>query len=154
MARILLIDDDRSLREVVTFQLTEAGHEVLPAANGEVGLARLVDQPDLVISDIRMPGIDGMEVLRRITDGDDPQPPPVLMFTAHGTVEQAVEAMRLGAFTYLLKPFSRTELLLTVDQALHTRALEQDNQRLKRRVKEQRHQGTGLVYQSARHGVS
>lgn len=145
MAKILLIDDDRSLREVVTFQLTEAGHTVLPAASGEVGLARLVDQPDLVITDIRMPGLDGMEVLRRIIDGDDPLPPPVIVFTAHGTVEQAVEAMQLGAFTYLLKPFSRSELLLTVDQALHTRALEKENVQLRQRLQEQR-APEGLIY--------
>lgn len=145
MARILLIDDDRSLREVVGFQLREAGHEVLPAADGEVGLARLADGPDLVITDIRMPGLDGMEVLRRIVGGDDPLAPPVIVFTAHGTVEQAVEAMRLGAFTYLLKPFSRAELVLTVEQALHTRALEQENSRL-RALLHDRSAGASLVY--------
>ena len=145
MASILLIDDDRSLREVVSFQLSDAGHEVLPAANGEVGLARLVDQPDLVITDIQMPEMDGMEVLRRIVDGDDPEAPPVIVFTAHGTVEQAVEAMRLGAFTYLLKPFSRAELLLTVEQALHTRSLEQENTRLRRLLKTRSSQ-TGMIY--------
>jgi DNA-binding NtrC family response regulator len=147
MARILLIDDDSSLREVVNFQLTEAGHEVLPAASGEVGLARLVDNPDLVITDIRMPGIDGMEVLRRIVDGDDPMAPPVIVFTAHGTVEQAVEAMKLGAFTYLLKPFSRAELVLTVDQALHTRTLEVENTRL-RSLLRTRSSETGMVFRS------
>lgn len=147
MARILLIDDDRSLREVVTFQLTEAGHEVLPAANGEIGLARLVDDPDLVITDIRMPGMDGMEVLGHIVGGDDPQPPPVIVFTAHGTVEQAVEAMKIGAFTYLLKPFNRAELLLTVDQALHTRTLEKENSRLRQILKE-RSDTSSMVYDS------
>jgi two-component system NtrC family response regulator len=147
MARILLIDDDRSLREVVTFQLTEAGHEVLPAADGEVGLARLVDHPDLVITDIRMPGIDGMEVLRRLLGDDPAEAPPVIMFTAHGTVEQAVEAMRLGAFTYLLKPFSRDELLLTVEQALHIGDLERENRQLRQQLKAT-DQTSGIVYAS------
>ncbi len=148
MARILLIDDDRSLREVVSFQLTEAGHEVLPAADGEVGLARLADKPDLVITDMKMPGIDGMEVLRTIVENEDPQTPPVIVFTAHGTVEQAVEAMRLGAFTYLLKPFSRAELVLTVEQALHTRTLEQENRRLRTMLHDRPAPGA-MVYRSA-----
>jgi len=147
MPRILLIDDDSSLREVVGFQLGEAGYEVLPAADGEVGIARLVDQPDLVITDIQMPRMDGMEVLRRIVADEGPDAPPVIVLTAHGTVEQAVQAMKLGAFTYLLKPFSRTELLLTVEQALHTRSLEQENTRLRSLLKN-RSVPVGLVFAS------
>ncbi len=136
MARILLIDDDTSLREVVTFMLQEAGHQVLPASDGQQGLARLPENPDLVLTDIRMPGMDGMEVLKRIVEDDPASAPPVIVLTAHGTVKQAVEAMRLGAFSYLLKPFPRDELLLTVDQALHTSDLEKDNSRLRRMLKE------------------
>jgi len=147
MARILLIDDDTSLREVVRYILTDAGHEVLPAADGAEGLALLAKDPDLVISDIRMPGMDGMEVLKRILATEPGPPPPVIMLTAHGTVEQAVEAMSLGAFTYILKPFARDALKATVEQALKTRALQQDNTRL-RRLLEQRAPDTGLVYTS------
>ncbi len=132
MARILLIDDDRSLREVVTFILGEAGHEVLTAADGDEGIL-LADsvRPDLVITDIRMPGRDGMEVLQHIQRSDRKPPPPVIILTAHGTVEQAVAAMKLGAFTYVLKPFERDELKLTVEQALRTRHLETDNRNLR-----------------------
>jgi len=147
MGRILLIDDDNSLREVVQFILTDAGHEVLPAADGAAGLELLAREPDLVITDIRMPGMDGMEVLRRIRDTAGPNPPPVIMLTAHGTVEQAVEAMKLGAFTYLLKPFAREELKLTVEQALHTRSLEMDNVRLRLLLK-QRAPESGMVFSS------
>ena len=147
MGRILLIDDDNSLREVVQFILTESGHEVLTAADGAEGLKLLTDDPDLVITDIRMPGLDGMEVLRRISDSASSTPVPVIMLTAHGTVEQAVEAMRLGAFTYLLKPFAREELKLTVDQALRTQALAKDNLRLRRLLKK-RAPECGLVYRS------
>ncbi len=146
MARILLIDDDTSLREVVCFMLQEAGHEVLPAADGKQGLARLVENPDLVLTDIQMPVMDGMEVLRHIVE-DDPKAPPVIVLTAHGTVKQAVEAMRVGAFSYLLKPFARAELLLTVDQALHTRGLEKDNARLRRLLKE-KSADSGMVHRS------
>ncbi len=145
MGRILLIDDDNSLREVVQFILTEAGHEVLSAADGEAGLDLMAREPDLVITDIRMPGMDGMEVLRRVRQ--TPAAPPVIMLTAHGTVEQAVEAMQQGAFTYLLKPFAREELKLTVDKALHTRSLEMDNVRLRRLLK-QRAPESGMVYSS------
>ena len=145
MARILLIDDDNSLREVVRFILDDAGHQVLSAADGAAGLELLTREPDLVITDIRMPGMDGMEVLRRVRE--TLAPPPVIMLTAHGTVEQAVEAMQLGAFTYLLKPFAREELKLTVDKALHTRSLEVDNVRLRRLLK-QRAPESGMVYSS------
>ncbi len=147
MARILLIDDDNSLREVVSFMLQEAGHEILPAAHGKQGLERMIEKPDLVLTDIRMPGMDGMEVLRHIVEDDPGNAPPVIVLTAHGTVKQAVEAMRLGAFSYLLKPFARDELLLTVDQALHTRSLEIDNSRLRRLLKEKRAE-TGIVHRS------
>ncbi len=147
MAKILVIDDDQSQREAAGVILTEAGHEVLPAADGHEGLSRLEESPDLVITDIRMPGLDGIEVLRRIREAADAISPPVIVLTAHGTVEQAVEAMQLGAFTYLLKPFARDELRLTVEQALHTRTLEVDNARL-RRLLEQRTEEHGLVHVS------
>jgi DNA-binding NtrC family response regulator len=145
MGRILLIDDDNSLREVVQFILTDVGHEVLPAADGATGLELLAREPDLVITDIKMPGMDGMEVLRRVRE--TPAAPPVIMLTAHGTVEQAVEAMQLGAFTYLLKPFAREELKLTAEKALHTRSLEMDNVRLRRLLK-QRAPESGMVFSS------
>ena len=147
MGRILLIDDDNSLREVVQFILTESGHEVLTAADGNSGLELLAEEPDLVITDIRMPGLDGMEVLRRVRGSATANHVPVIMLTAHGTVEQAVEAMQLGAFTYLLKPFAREELKLTVEQALHTRALTRENLRLRRLLK-RRAPECGLVYRS------
>ena len=148
MGRILVIDDDTNLREVVRFILADAGHEVLDAADGGAGLAMLDREPDLVITDIRMPGIDGMAVLERIREEGGGASPPVIVLTAHGTVEQAVAAMKLGAFTYLLKPFDRDELKLTVAQALHTRELEADNARL-RRILRQRGAGGGLVHRSA-----
>ncbi|MCP4571082.1 MAG: sigma-54-dependent Fis family transcriptional regulator [bacterium] len=147
MARILVIDDDRSLREVVSFILDEAGHEVLAAGDGHEGLLMLEQDPDLVVTDVRMPGLDGMEVLRHIRDDATGVTPPVIVLTAHGTVEQAVEAMQLGAFTYLLKPFARDELRLTVEQALRTRTLEVDNARLRRLLKE-RTREHGIVHAS------
>lgn len=150
MARILVIDDDKSLREVVRFILVEGGHTVITAADGAEGLERLADEPDLVLSDIRMPKLDGMELLRRLRETVAPAP-PVIMLTAHGTVEQAVAAMKLGAFTYLLKPFPRDELLLSVEQALHASRLEKDNLALRRLLRRRQGDG-GLLYRSAKMG--
>jgi DNA-binding NtrC family response regulator len=147
MARVLLIDDDLSLRDVVSFILTEAGHEVAIATNGDAGVEAFdANPPDLVLTDLKMPGRDGMGVLRHVRDADPGV--PVIMFTAYGTVEQAVEAMQLGAFSYLLKPFNRDEMLLTVERALHSRELEADNSRL-RRVLRERPGGPPFLYASS-----
>lgn len=151
MARILVIDDDKSLREVVRFILVEGGHEVLTAADGAEGLERLAEEPDLILSDIRMPKLDGMELLRRLRETAGPIP-PVIMLTAHGTVEQAVAAMKLGAFTYLLKPFPRDELLFSVEQALHASRLEKDNLTLRRLLRRRQDEG-GLLYRSGKMGL-
>ena len=148
MARILLIDDENSLREVVKYILTDAGHEVLEAADGEEGVHLFeTEAPDLVLTDIRMPGRDGMEILRHVRGHAEQPGVPVIIFTAYGTVEQAVSALQEGAFTYLLKPFNRDELALTVGQALHTRTLELENRNL-RRLLRQRGAELPLIYAS------
>jgi len=145
MARVLLIDDDRNLREVVGFMLGEAGHEVLAAGSAEEGLA-LFDRAgaDLVVTDVRMPGHDGLHVLGQVA----PTGTPVIVLTAHGTVSQAVAAMRAGASSYLLKPFERDELLVTVEKALQEGALRRDNAQL-RDLLQRRRADHGLVYRSA-----
>ncbi len=139
MARILVIDDDANLREVVAFILREAGHEPLEAADGEEGLRRCdAEQPDLVLTDIRMPGLDGLELLRHLKQpGRDPSP-PVIVLTAFGDVGQAVAAMKAGAFSYLLKPFKRDELRLNVEAALRARALEAENRSLRGLLRQRR----------------
>jgi len=128
--RILLIDDDDSLRRVTEFQLTQAGYEVSIAADGTEGLRIFRQQrPTLVISDVQMPGLSGYEVLEAVrSEAPDCL---VIMITAFGTVEKAVEAMRNGAHDYLTKPFSRDALLLCVERALAFRGLEKDNRRLR-----------------------
>jgi two-component system NtrC family response regulator len=157
MGRVVLIDDDRNLREVVAFILGEAGHDVAAAASGEEGLVLCSRRcPDLVITDIRMPGMDGMEVLRRLRSGEvggeiageAGRAVPVIVLTAHGSVDQAVEAMKLGAFTYLQKPFERDELTLTVQQALRSGELERDNRTLRRLLRD-RAATPGIVHRSA-----
>jgi two-component system NtrC family response regulator len=137
MARILLIDDDASLREVLAFTLREQGHEVEAAANGTDGLALLErGLPDAVITDLKMPGIDGLEVLRRVHEIDASL--PVIVLTAFGSIEAAVAAMRDGAQDYLTKPYNRDELKVTVAKALEGRRLVQENRTLRDRLREER----------------
>jgi two-component system NtrC family response regulator len=131
---ILLIDDDDSLRRVMEFSLTEAGYRVQTAASGEDGLRLFEkDSYDAVITDITMPGMNGMEVLAKIRHQDARL--PVIIITAYGTIENAVEAMKQGAFDYITKPFNRDELRLTLDRALTMRRLEKENVELRAEVK-------------------
>jgi len=121
-ARILFIDDDPAGREVALFNLRKAGHEVTSAADGREGLAAFAAAPfDLVITDLKMPGIPGMEVLRKVR-AHSPEV-PVLVITAFGNVETAVAAMREGAYDFIGKPFHREQLLLSVGKALERRRL-------------------------------
>jgi two-component system NtrC family response regulator len=130
---ILLIDDDDSLRRVMEFSLTEAGHRVRAAASGEDGL-RLFEQEafDAVITDITMPGMSGMEVLAKVRQREADI--PVIIITAYGTIESAVEAMKQGAFDYITKPVSRDELRLTLEKAIRMRRLEKENVELRAEV--------------------
>lgn len=115
--RVLLIDDERNIRMVVSQCLSLSGFEVVSAVNGYEGLSELGQQPyDLVLLDMMMPGIDGLETLRRIRES---QPHlPVIMITAHGTIENAVESMKLGAVDYLRKPFTPEEIRDTCEDVL------------------------------------
>ena len=120
--RILFIDDDPSGREVALFNLRKAGHEVTAAGDGAGGLSAFAAAPfDVVITDLKMPGIPGMEVLRKIRAGSPDV--PVLVITAFGNVETAVAAMKEGAYDFIGKPFHRDQLLLAVEKALDRRRL-------------------------------
>lgn len=118
------------------FTLEQIGYRVLTAETGESGLDIFqTEKPEVVISDIQMPGISGYDVLKEIKS----QAPEciVIMVTAFGTVEHAVNAMKDGAFDYITKPFSNEELTLVVDRALSYRGLQQENERLKQQLDEQ-----------------
>ncbi len=127
---ILLVDDDASLRRVLAHHLTEAGYQVLTAANGKEGLDIFTSQQvEMVITDIQMPELSGLELLRRITVMSPDV--IVLVITAFGSIETAVEAMKLGAYDYITKPFNREELLLTVSKGLQYTELMRENRSLK-----------------------
>ncbi len=126
---ILIIDDDASLRRVLEYQLQEAGYEVATAASGEEGLQRFGElAPQLVISDMQMPGMDGMQLLKAVKERSPET--PVIIITAFGSVDVAVQAMKQGAYDYITKPFNRDELRLTVARALQLTSLTRENRRL------------------------
>ncbi len=120
--RILFVEDDASGREIGAYNLREAGYEVDVAETGAQGLEHFSPQThDLVITDLRMPGMGGMDVLRAIKQRAPDL--PVLVITAYGSVDTAVEAMKAGAQDFIGKPFNRDHLLLTVARALESRRL-------------------------------
>ena len=122
MAKILIVDDQRNMRTTLAMMLRGAGYEVDEAADGEQGSERGGTEAfDVVLTDLRMGTKDGIDVLRAIKDT---QPmTEVIVMTAYGTIESAVEAMRLGAFDYIQKPFTEQELLVKVQKALDNRRL-------------------------------
>jgi len=129
MAGLLLVDDDASLLRVTEKQLTDAGHEVVAVATADLALEAFDGAPpDLVLTDIQMPGMDGLALLAELKRRDPAV--AVVMITAYGTVDRAVEAMRAGAIDFLEKPFRRETLLLSVTRALRYRALAAENLRL------------------------
>jgi DNA-binding NtrC family response regulator len=128
--RILLVDDDASLRRVVEFTLQEEGYGVDAVASGREALARFAAQRyDLVLTDIKMPEVGGLEVLDAALRLDAAA--KVILVTAFASVDTAVSAMKRGAFDYVTKPFSRDELKLVVARGLQTAALEGENRRLR-----------------------
>ncbi len=129
-AKIVVIDDDTSLRRVLEYNLQEEGYEVAAAASGEEGLKLFKQlQPDLVITDMKMSGMDGLKVLHCVKESSPDT--LVIIITAFGTVDVAVEAMKAGAYDYITKPFNREALKLTVKKALQFSGMAEENKRLK-----------------------
>ncbi len=129
-ALILVVDDDASQRRLIEFWLKEEGYAVLTAADGNSGLQAFESKsPSLVISDIRMPDLSGLDLLSRIKAASPDT--PVILITAFGTVADAVDAMKLGAADYVLKPVNADELKLTVQRALELRKLVDENRYLR-----------------------
>jgi nitrogen regulation protein NR(I) len=134
MQRILVIEDDETVRDVLHSFLAQRGFEVTVALNGEAGLNLLrSDKFDLLFTDLVMPGISGMDVLREVRAAKIDI--PVIVMTAFGTVQTAVEAMRIGAFDYITKPFSLDELMIVIEKALSVAKLQKENLMLKMQLK-------------------
>ncbi|HYX30946.1 MAG TPA: sigma-54 dependent transcriptional regulator [Pyrinomonadaceae bacterium] len=132
-ARLLIAEDEANLRLVLQKELQRLGYRVQAAPDGEAALRKLEESNvDVLLCDINMPNMDGMELLRRVHER--PNPPEVIMLTGQGTIETAVEAMKLGAYDYLTKPYSINELDVRVRQAAEKRNLRVDNQRLRAQI--------------------
>ncbi len=124
--QILIVDDEASMRKMLDILLTQEGYEVQTAPNAEAAMDALNLHPfDLVLSDIRMPGLSGIDLLRRLK-AEDSQTEVVLM-TAYASTESAIEAIKLGAFDYVTKPFQVDELVNIVRHALEKKALKEEN---------------------------
>jgi len=133
--RILLAEDEETIAITLRDALEDAGHTVLAAADTDAALAVLdSDSPDVVLTDIRMPGDGGMAVLKRSIDLDEGR--PVIVMTGYGTIDQAVDAMRIGAASYVQKPFSNTALVMMIERFARSKALEIQNEDLRRKVRE------------------
>jgi DNA-binding NtrC family response regulator len=126
--RILVVEDEEKLRRVIELQLASSGFDVDKAATAEEGL-KMADRADMVLSDLRLPGMDGVQFLSLIRRQNAQV--PVVMMTAYGSVETAVESMKAGATDFLLKPFSLDHLMQVVYKALEMRALRDENRKLK-----------------------
>ncbi|MCY7346109.1 MAG: sigma-54 dependent transcriptional regulator [Pyrinomonadaceae bacterium] len=139
MAKLLVVDDENNLRLVVQKEMSRQGHEVATASDGEAAWELLERQDfDVLLCDINMPRLDGISLLRRLREKSQ-NPPEVIMLTGQATVESAIEAMKLGAYDYLTKPYRITELSVLVTQAADKQKLKIDNQRLRAQV-ERSHQ--------------
>ena len=133
--RILIADDEDGLRWVLEKGLKQAGYRVLAVKDGESALQEVEAEPfDLILLDIRMPGVDGLTLLAKIREA---RPDTlVVIMTAHGTMETAIQAMQRGAYDYLAKPFDMDEVLLLAERALSVRRLSQEVSRLKTGLQE------------------
>jgi DNA-binding NtrC family response regulator len=134
-ASILIVEDDAAMRELLTEELSDAGFTVQSSGSAAVGLeVARADRFELIITDLRMPEMDGFDLIRGVMAL--PDPPHVVMITAFGSIETAIRAVKLGAYDYITKPFEIEELLLVADKALAERALRSKVARLQREVEQ------------------
>ena len=145
MAKLLIIDDERGIRNTLREILADEGHEVDVAENGKQGLEMAQAKAyDLIFSDIKMPEMDGMEVLKALKGEPLPTSPqgeemspieaPIVMITGHGDVETAVQALKAGAYDFLLKPLDLNRILITTKNALETKDLKQETKQLRKKI--------------------
>jgi len=144
---ILIVDDDKSICMLIKSILSvEKNYEVTTTSSGEACLKYIREQmPDLVLLDIQMPGIDGIETLKRIKEYDSRI--PVVMMSAHGTIEKAVKSMKLGAYDFISKPLERDRLLITAKNALIASSLKKEVDELKTELK-QKYTFSNIIGQS------
>ncbi|MEW6377606.1 MAG: sigma-54 dependent transcriptional regulator [Thermodesulfobacteriota bacterium] len=134
--RILIIDDEENFRHMLSVILKKERYEVETASNGEEGIQKIISSPfDQVLCDIRMPQMDGLEFLRETQKMNVDA--TIIMMSAYGTVDIAIEAMKLGAYDYISKPFKPDEIILTLRKAEEREQLRKENQQLRRAVEKE-----------------
>ena len=134
--RVLVVDDEESVRFFLAKGLRKAGYEIEAVASGRLAIDRLARASfDVVLTDIVMPDVSGLDVLKAVHEMD--KDAVVILMTAHGSVENAIDALRLGAFDYLTKPFELKELLVRVERGLERRMVERENRKLRFLVSKQ-----------------
>jgi nitrogen regulation protein NR(I) len=134
MHRILIIDDDATIRNVLTTFLAENGLQVEAAKDGERGLALLRDSHfDVILCDLIMPGINGLDILKQLSAANNTI--PFILITAYGSIQTAVEAMKIGAFDYVTKPFVLDELMIIIKRAIEISNVHKENIMLKKQLK-------------------
>lgn len=149
MPKLLVVDDEKNLRLVVQKEMARQGHDVECAEDGEAAWEMLESQDfDVVLCDINMPRLDGMGLLRRTRERSQ-NPPEVIMLTGQATVESAIEAMKLGAYDYLTKPYRIGELSALVTAAAEKQQLKVDNQRLRAQIARTHQSLPDIVAESA-----
>ena len=135
MAKLLIIDDERGIRNTLREILADEGHEVDVAENGKQGLEMAQAKSyDLIFSDIKMPEMDGLELLTALKQGEEAVDTPVVMISGHGDVETAVQALKTGAYDFLLKPLDLNRILITTKNALENKSLRQETRQLRKKV--------------------
>lgn len=139
--RLLVVDDEESVRFFLVKGLRKEGFEVEAVAGGHAAIDRLAKAPfDVVLTDLVMPDVSGLDVLKAVHEMD--KDAVVILMTAHGSVENAIDALRLGAFDYLTKPFELKELLVRVERGLLRRTVERENRKLRFFVSKQLAEGS------------
>ena len=135
MAKILIIDDERGIRNTLREILADEGYEVDVAENGKQGLEMAQAKAyDLIFTDIKMPEMDGIELLTALKSGEEAIETPVVMISGHGDVETAVQALKIGAYDFLLKPLDLNRILITTKNALESKNLKQETRQLRKKV--------------------
>ena len=143
MAKLLVIDDERGIRNTLREILADEGHEVEVAENGKQGLEMAQAKAyDLIFSDIKMPEMDGLEFLMKLKNAENDENGdatlngecPVVMISGHGDVETAVQALKAGAYDFLLKPLDLNRILITTKNALESKSLKQETKQLRKKV--------------------
>ena len=132
--KVLIVEDDKSLRELLQMELSRSGYKVTVTASGEEGLVAYQEEIfNVVLQDVRMPGMDGVEALKLMRA--ESNIPEIIMFTGHGTIETAVECIKHGAYDYLTKPIKLDELEMLIDKACEKNRLRLENINLKKEIK-------------------